>query len=89
MLVPAARNGASTPKQPVARPSEADLSHPHILRNSGGVVVSYFEWGVQGFQRLFWEEEEVTSREYQLWIVLSSASWREANVKTIARQPSR
>nr|WP_276577879.1 hypothetical protein [Bradyrhizobium sp. 155] len=52
-------------------------------------MVSYFEWGVQGFQRLFWEEEEVTSREYQLWIVLSSASWREANVKTIARQPSR
>ncbi|KRR07933.1 glutamate dehydrogenase [Bradyrhizobium jicamae] len=38
---------------------------PDILCNSGGVVVSYFEW-VQDLQRLFWEEEEVTRREYQL-----------------------
>lgn len=37
---------------------------PDILRNSGGVVVSYFEW-VQRFERLFWEQEEVTRREYQ------------------------
>lgn len=28
-------------------------------------MVSYFEW-VQDLQRLFWEEEEVTRREYQL-----------------------
>ncbi|ANW02851.1 Glu/Leu/Phe/Val family dehydrogenase [Bradyrhizobium icense] len=38
---------------------------PDILCNSGGVVVSYFEW-VQDLQRLFWEEEEVMRREYQL-----------------------
>jgi glutamate dehydrogenase (NAD(P)+) len=31
---------------------------PDILCNSGGVIVSYFEW-VQGLQRLFWSEEEV------------------------------
>lgn len=28
-------------------------------------MVSYFEW-VQDLQRLFWEEEELTRREYQL-----------------------
>ena len=34
---------------------------PDILCNSGGVIVSYFEW-VQGLQRLFWSEEEVKNR---------------------------
>ncbi|WP_407166098.1 Glu/Leu/Phe/Val family dehydrogenase [Bradyrhizobium sp. ORS 111] len=38
---------------------------PDIVCNSGGVVVSYFEW-VQDLQRLFWEEEEVMRREYQV-----------------------
>ena len=38
---------------------------PDILCNSGGVIVSYFEW-VQGLQRLFWTEEEVNSRLAQL-----------------------
>jgi len=31
---------------------------PDILANSGGVVVSYFEW-VQGIQSFFWGVDEV------------------------------
>ena len=34
---------------------------PDILCNSGGVIVSYFEW-VQDLQRLFWTETEVNDR---------------------------
>ena len=34
---------------------------PDILCNSGGVIVSYFEW-VQDLQRLFWSESEVNDR---------------------------
>jgi glutamate dehydrogenase (NAD(P)+) len=34
---------------------------PDILCNSGGVIVSYFEW-VQDLQQLFWEENEVNTR---------------------------
>lgn len=38
---------------------------PDILCNSGGVIVSYFEW-VQDLQRLFWSENEVNDRLEQL-----------------------
>jgi glutamate dehydrogenase (NAD(P)+) len=60
-------NGPTTPEADLVlekRQGEVFLI-PDILCNSGGVVVSYFEW-VQDLQQLFWEEEEVTRREYAI-----------------------
>jgi len=42
---------------------------PDILANSGGVIVSYFEW-VQGMQSFFWSEKDVNNK---LWEIISSA----------------
>ncbi len=45
---------------------------PDILANSGGVIVSYFEW-VQGMQSYFWSEKEVN---HKLWECVANAFTR-------------
>ena len=59
-------NGPTTPDADLVIDRRGDVFLiPDILCNSGGVVVSYFEW-VQDLQQLFWEEEEVMRREYKI-----------------------
>jgi glutamate dehydrogenase (NAD(P)+) len=60
-------NGPTTPEADLVLEKHQNdvFLIPDILCNSGGVVVSYFEW-VQDLQQLFWEEEEVMRREYQI-----------------------
>jgi glutamate dehydrogenase (NAD(P)+) len=59
-------NGLTTPEADLVLEKRTDVfSIPDSLCKSGGVVVSYFEW-VQDLQQLFWEEEEVTRREYAI-----------------------
>jgi glutamate dehydrogenase (NAD(P)+) len=62
-----AANGPTTPDADLVLERRRDeiFLIPDILCNAGGVVVSYFEW-VQDLQQLFWEEEEVMRREYQI-----------------------
>jgi len=45
---------------------------PDVLANSGGVIVSYFEW-VQDLQNFFWKEKEINER---LWEIISDAFQR-------------
>ena len=65
---PAAPKPASSPAKPPTT-VEADriladkgvFIIPDILANSGGVIVSYFEW-VQDVQRFFWKATDIQER---------------------------
>ena len=60
-LIAEGANGPTTPGADAVFQEREIMVIPDILCNAGGVVVSYFEW-VQGMQRLFWSQEEVSSR---------------------------
>ncbi len=51
-------NGPTTPEAEEVLLKRNKIIVPDILANSGGVVVSYFEW-VQSIQSFFWDEDEV------------------------------
>jgi glutamate dehydrogenase/leucine dehydrogenase len=54
-------NGPVTPEADALLEQRGIIVLPDILANSGGIIVSYFEW-IQDNQQLFWSEEEVNER---------------------------
>ena len=60
-------NGPTTPDADAILERRGITVVPDILANSGGVVVSYFEW-VQDLQSLFWSEEDINRRLEQLMV---------------------
>jgi glutamate dehydrogenase (NAD(P)+) len=53
-------NGPTTPEADRILEDKGIIVAPDILANSGGVVVSYFEW-VQGLQCFFWDVHQINS----------------------------
>jgi glutamate dehydrogenase (NAD(P)+) len=60
-LITEAANAAVSPEADALLNERGIFVLPDILANSGGVVVSYFEW-VQDLQAFFWEEEEINTK---------------------------
>jgi len=60
-LIVEGANGPCTPEADRTLNDKGVFIVPDIVANSGGVVVSYFEW-VQDLQNFFWEENEVNNK---------------------------
>jgi len=73
-------NGPTTPEAEKIITEKGGYIIPDILANSGGVVVSYFEW-VQSIQSFFWDEIEVNNNLKKVIVNSFKSVWDLAKEK--------
>jgi len=71
-------NGPTTPEADEILDKKGVYVVPDILANSGGVIVSHFEW-VQALSGLYWEEKEVNERLENKLVKTFNEVWDKAN----------
>ncbi len=75
--------GANGPTLPVADDILRDRSNitvvPDVIRNAGGVTMSYFEW-VQDFSSFFWSEDEINVRLDHITEQALLAVWQKSQI---------
>lgn len=70
-----AANGPVTPEADEILKAKGIVDTPDVMTNSGGVLVSYYEW-VQNLYGYHWSEEEVEERQEQDMVKSFEAIWK-------------
>ena len=82
-LIVEGANGPTTVAADAILKEKGVIVVPDILANSGGVIVSYFEW-VQNIQSLFWDEAEVNRTLEKIMIPAIDSVFAIAQSKSIS-----
>jgi glutamate dehydrogenase (NAD(P)+) len=76
-------NGPTTPEGDAVLAEKGVVVLPDILANTGGVIVSYFEW-VQDLQFFFWEEDQVRERLQRVITRAYREVWARAQKENVS-----